>query len=66
MTAQVVSGETTTTSGILVQDFCFSTINSNTLNDNKVSILLQDSSGSSILKNHFEDNAEQLRDDRKS
>ncbi|GAI48620.1 unnamed protein product, partial [marine sediment metagenome] len=64
MTAQVVSGETTTTSGILVQDFSFSTINSNTLNDNKVGILLQDSSGSSILKNHFQDNAEQLRDDR--
>ncbi len=52
--------------GIGSQDFSFPTINSNTLSDNEVGILLQDSSGSSILKNHFQDNAEQLRDDRKS
>ncbi|TKJ44703.1 hypothetical protein CEE34_10875 [Candidatus Aerophobetes bacterium Ae_b3a] len=52
--------------GIGSQDFSFPTINSNTLNNNKVAILLQNSCGSSILKNHFQENAQRLRDDRKS
>lgn len=52
--------------GIGSQDFSFPTISHNTVSDNEVGILLQGSSGSSILKNCFQNNAEQLRDDRKS
>lgn len=75
MTAQVVSGEKPTTSGILVQDevwsgnmrddFSFPTISYNTLSDNEVGILLQDNSGSSLLKNYFQNNTQRLQDDRK-
>lgn len=47
-------------------DFSFPTIRYNNLSDNVVGILLQDNSGSSLLKNYFENNTKQLQDDRKS
>jgi len=52
--------------GIGSQDFSFPTISYNSLSDNVVGILLQDSSTSSILENYFQNNTQQLRDDRKS
>jgi len=52
--------------GIGSQGFSFPTISYNTLSDNGVGILLQNNSGSSLLKNYFENNTKQLQDDRKS
>jgi len=52
--------------GIGSRDFSFPTISYNSLSDNEVGILLQDSSTSSILENYFQNNTQQLRDDRKS
>jgi len=76
MIVPVASSERPTTSGILVQDevwrgnirqdFSFPTISYNTLSDNEVGILVQDSSGSSIVKNYFQNNTQRLQGDCES